>query len=238
MTSAISVAPLSPASMKPRSLDHYAARRRRMVDDFLVARGITDQRVIEAMRRVPRHMFVDPALADRAYDDYAAPIGNGQTISQPYTVGFMTQLAGLKGDETVLEVGTGSGYQAAVLSRLAEKVFTIERINSLSNRARKIFNQLRVSNIVCLVGDGTLGAKKYAPYDVIIVTAGSPGIPVPLAKQLKDGGRMVVPVSDGDEQKIHVVKRSGERFVVTKKERCSFVPLVGEHGWKEKPAGY
>jgi len=176
------------------------------------------------------------AQADSAYEDRPLPIGYGQTISQPYTVGLMTQLASLSGDEKVLEIGTGSGYQTAVLSALADRVYTVERINALSNRARKVFNELRISNVVCLVGDGTIGAKKHAPYDVIIVTAGAPEIPVPLAKQLKDGGRMIVPAGEGSGQRILLIKRAGSRFMVTKKEGCSFVPLLGEHGWKEKPA--
>lgn len=223
---------------RTQSTDVYTGKRRRMVETILIPRGISDKRVLEAMSAVPRHLFVDTALADRAYEDYAAPIGDGQTISQPYTVALMTQLAELKGSEKVLEVGTGSGYQAAVLSALAERVYTIERINALSNRARKIFNQLHISNVVCLVGDGGAGAKKYGPFDVIIVTAGSPSIPVPLAKQLKDGGRMIIPVGDGAEQWITIVRRSGAKFLVTRKERCAFVPLLSEHGWKEKPARY
>ncbi len=224
--------------MKAPEKDIYAIKRRKMVDDLLIARGISDKRVIATMGRIPRHMFVEPALMTRVYEDYAAPLGGGQTISKPHTVALMTQMVKLKGDETVLEIGTGSGYQAAVLSTLVERVYSVERISSLSNKAKKIFNKLHLDNIMCMVGDGTNGSKKYAPFDVIVVTAGAPEIPVPLAKQLKDGGRMVVPVGNGSEQKLHLVVRKGERFTVTKKEDCSFVPLIGEHGWKEKPSRY
>ncbi len=207
-----------------------------MVDLFVSGQGITDRKTLEAMREIPRHLFVDPALALRAYDDYAAPIGSGQTISKPYTVGLLAQSASLTGNETLLEIGTGSGYQAAVLSQLVDRVITVERINALSNQARKLFNQLNYKNIVCMVADGTVGCAKYAPYDAIVVTAGAPEIPKPLAKQLRDGGRMVVPVGNGAEQVLHLVVRDGDRFKVTKKGPCSFVPLLGKHGWKQKPA--
>ncbi|MGK7346692.1 MAG: protein-L-isoaspartate(D-aspartate) O-methyltransferase [Candidatus Nitrospinota bacterium M3_3B_026] len=220
---------------KHNGFDTYETKRRRMVE-ALAARGISDEKVLGAMSRIPRHLFVDPALAGRAYDDYAAPIGDGQTISKPYTVALMTQLAALSGSEKVLEIGTGSGYQTAILSRLAERVYTVERINSLSNRARKILNSIHVSNVVCLVGDGTRGAVKNAPYDVIIVTAGAPSIPEPLARQLADGGRMVIPTGRGADQKMLLVRREGNRFLIARKESCSFVPLLGAHGHKGKPA--
>ena len=209
--------------------DRYLAPRRRMLEG-LKKSGINHKSTLDAMASIDRHLFVEAALSERAYDDYAAPIGNGQTISKPYTVALMTQLAALTGSETVLEVGTGSGYQAAVLSRMVEKLYTIERFNEFSNRARKLFNDLKIDNIVCLVGDGTKGAARYAPFDVIVVTAVGPKIPEPLALQLTDGGRMIVPVDSDGEQRIHVVRRDGKRFAVTKKEPCAFVPLVGEHG--------
>jgi protein-L-isoaspartate(D-aspartate) O-methyltransferase len=209
-----------------------------MVERFVKGLGITDKRVLEAMRKTPRHMFVEPAMADLAYEDHAAPIGLGQTITQPYTVGLLAQTAELTDKDKVLEVGTGSGYTAAVLGQLAEKVYTIEKIKALSNNARKVFNQLNYKNIVCLAGDGTKGSAKYAPYDAIIVTAGSPTIPVPLARQLVEGGRMVIPIGSGKQQSLHLIRRQGERFVVKKTEECSFVPLLGEHGWKEKPSKY
>jgi protein-L-isoaspartate(D-aspartate) O-methyltransferase len=193
--------------------------------------GIVDERVLAAMEKIDRAAFVEPALAYRAYDDIPAPIGFGQTISRPSTVATMTQLAELKGTEKALEIGTGSGYQGMVLSLLVEKLYTIERINDLSNRARKKFNELNVKNIVCLVGDGTTGSAKYAPYDVILVTASGPKIPEPLARQLVEGGRMIVPVKEENgEERIHVVRREGSRFKVTRHDPCAFVPLVGKHG--------
>jgi len=219
-------------------VDIYEAKRLRMVERFVKGLGITDERVLEAMRKTPRHMFVEPALAGRAYDDYAAPIGSGQTLTKPYTVGLLAQTAKLTGKEKVLEVGTGSGYTSAVLAQLSDKVYTIEKIKALSNNARKVFNELNYKNIVCLSGDGTKGSAKYAPYDAIVVTAGSPTIPAPLAKQLKQGGAMVIPIGNGKQQTLHLIRREGERFVVTKTEECSFVPLMGEHGWKEKPSRY
>jgi len=218
--------------------NRFLAKRQKMVNELLVPLGIKDKRTLKVMGQTPRHIFLDSALHDRAYEDYAAPLGDGQTASKPSTVALMTQTAELKGDETVLEVGTGSGYQTAVLSQLADRVYTIERINSLSNRARKTFNTLGLNNVVCLVGDGSTGAKSYAPFDVILVTAGAPQIPVPLAKQLKEGGRMIVPVGDGAEQELLLVVRAGDRFTVKKKDGCSFVPLIGKHGWKTKPSRY
>lgn len=212
-------------------MDRYAAKRRRMVEEHVLKMGVTDERTLEAMRAIPRHLFVDQALVDRAYDDWAGPIGSGQTISQPYTAGMLAQLAKFTGAEKTLEVGTGSGYQTAILASLADTVYTIERFASLSNSARKIFNQLNFKNIICVVGDGSGGLPKEAPFDVIVVTAGSPKIPEPLALQLADGGRMVIPVGDEDGQRLHVVTRKGDRFLVARKETCSFVPLVGEHGW-------
>jgi protein-L-isoaspartate(D-aspartate) O-methyltransferase len=214
--------------------DPTEAKRRRMVEKYVMERGIDDKTVIDAMLSVPRHLFVESALSERAYDDHATPIGNGQTITQPYTVALLAQEASLTGGECILEVGTGSGYTASILALLCERVYTIERINSLSNRARKIFNKLGYKNIVCLTGDGTVGASKHAPYDAIVVTAGAPEIPVPLAKQLKIGSRMVIPLDNGSGQTMTVVTRTGEdRFKVDKKGECSFVPLIGKHGWNE-----
>jgi len=206
------------------------------VEEHVCKMGVSDERVLEAMRLIPRHLFVDPALAHRAYDDWAGPIGSGQTISQPYMVGMLAQHATLTGTEKVLEIGTGSGYQTAVLASLSDTVYTMERFNFLSNSARKIFNELNFKNIVCMVGDGSSGMPSQAPFDAIVVTAGSPRIPEPLALQLAEGGRMVIPVGDGEEQRLCVVTRQGERFQVSKKQPCSFVPLVGKHGWDHKSA--
>jgi protein-L-isoaspartate(D-aspartate) O-methyltransferase len=218
------------AALKPRSLDPTAVKRREMVERLRKA-GITDGRVLEAMGSAPRHIFVDSILADRAYEDNSAPIGSRQTISRPGTVALMTQLAALKGDETALEIGTGSGYQAAVLGLLCQRVITVERINALSNKARKIFNELHLDNIVCLVGDGSVGAPKYAPFDVIMVTAVAPALPKPLADQLKEGGRLVVPVGEGSSQKLVLARKSRGRLVVEEKDACNFVPLIGEMGF-------
>lgn len=219
---------------RPAAGDPYERRRAEMVARYVQARGVNDARTLAAMRAVPRHLFVEPALRDHAYEDFAGPIGGGQTITQPYTVGLLAQLARLSGSEKVLEIGTGSGYTAAVLAALAERVYTIERITALSNQARKVFNSLGYKNIVCLTGDGTVGVERYAPYDVIVVTAGAPEIPQPLARQLAEGGRMILPVRDGEGQRLMVVERAGERFKVTRKAQCLFVPLIGRHGWEER----
>ena len=216
-------------------MDRYLVKRKRMVDSHVRAMGVTDEKVLEVMRHLPRHLFVDPAMADRAYDDYAGPIGAGQTISQPLMAGLLAQYACLTGSERTLEIGTGSGYQTAILASLSDTVYTIERFNALSNKARKVFNTLNFKNIVCLVGDGSGGAPKKAPFDVIVVTAGSPRIPEPLALQLSEGGRMVIPVG-GREQRLCVVTRKGNRFLVSRKQPCEFVPLVGEHGADFKSA--
>jgi protein-L-isoaspartate(D-aspartate) O-methyltransferase len=215
---------------RPHSHDVFAAKRGRMVE-ALRARGITDERVLSAIGSIPRHLFVESALADRAYEAATPPIGHGQTLSSPYTVALMTQMAQLTGAETALEVGTGSGYQGAVLAKLVERLITVERINDLSNRARKIFNELGLSNVACVVGDGTVGVARYAPYDVILVTASGPEIPKPLASQLAEGGRMVAPVKEGGEERLHLVRRIDGRFKVTRGEVCAFVPLLGKHGF-------
>ncbi|MBI4665739.1 MAG: protein-L-isoaspartate(D-aspartate) O-methyltransferase [Nitrospinae bacterium] len=215
-----------------RSFEGDAAepRRRKLVEE-LKAGGITDPRVLECVRALPRHLFFDTALTSMAYDNNALPIGKNQTISRPYTVAFMTQVAELAGDETVLEIGTGSGYQTAVLSLMCSRVITVERINSLSNKARKVFNHLGLSNIMCLVGDGSLGAEKHGPYDAILVTAVAPSLPEPLIKQLKTGGRLVAPVGTGPEQKLVLARKRKWGVDVKELEDCRFVPLVGERGF-------
>ena len=180
-----------------------------MVNEQLVPRGVSDVRVLEAMKTVPRHCFVDDAMQSRAYGDFPLPISSGQTISQPYIVASMTEALGLTGNESVLEIGTGSGYQAAVLSRLCERVYTVERINMLLAGARKVFDRLRYYNIVAKLDDGTLGWPEYAPYDAIIVTAGGPQVPGPLIDQLADPGRLVIPVGDQHVQELLLVEKRG-----------------------------
>ena len=202
-----------------------------MIEEQLVARGINDQRVLEAMRTVPRHLFVEDAIQSHAYGDFPLPIGNGQTISQPYVVALMTLALDLNGSEKILEIGTGSGYHAAILSRLCNKVFTVERIDGLVGRARKVFDRLRYHNIVSRIDDGTVGWPAEAPFDRIIVTAGGPRIPEPLIAQLADPGRLVMPVGGQDVQELQVVdKRDGE-ISVTTLEQVRFVDLIGAHGW-------
>jgi len=204
-----------------------------MVEEQLVPRGIHDQATLQAMATVPRHLFVEDAMQARAYGDYPLPIGGGQTISQPYIVALMTQALELQGTELVLEIGTGSGYQAAVLSRMCERVYTIERMDSLLGKARKIFDKLHYHNIVSRIDDGTTGWPDEAPFDAILVTAGGPKIPEPLVAQLNDPGRMVIPVGDQAVQELQVLeKKEGELHVRTI-EQVRFVNLIGAHGWQD-----
>jgi protein-L-isoaspartate(D-aspartate) O-methyltransferase len=203
-----------------------------MVQEQLLPRGIVDASVLDVMRTVPRHLFVDDALQSRAYGDFPLPIAAGQTISQPYIVALMTQALGLTGNERVLEIGTGSGYQAAILSRLCSQVYTVERINVLLAGARRVFDKLRYFNIVAKLDDGTLGWPEHGPYDAIMVTAGGPKLPQPLVNQLADGGRLVIPVGDPRLQVLQLVQRSGDEIVVQELEKVRFVDLVGEYGWR------
>ena len=212
--------------------DRFATIRDRMVQEQLIPRGISDQRVLEAMREVPRHCFVDDALQSRAYGDFPLPIAAGQTISQPYIVALMTEALGLTGSERVLEIGTGSGYQAAILSRLCSQVYTVERINVLLAGSRRVFDQLKYFNIVAKLDDGTLGWPEHGPYDAIIVTAGGPEIPEPLIEQLGDDGRLVIPVGDQHMQALQLLEKVEEEVRVRELEKVRFVDLVGEHGWK------
>jgi protein-L-isoaspartate(D-aspartate) O-methyltransferase len=202
-----------------------------MVQEQLRSRDITDERLLKVMAEVPRHCFVDDAMRGRAYGDHPLPIGAGQTISQPYIVASMTQALRLTGDEKVLEVGTGSGYQAAVLSRLCSQVYTVERINSLLAGARKTFDKLRYYNIRSKLDDGTVGWPENSPYDAIIVTAGGPGIPEPLIAQLADPGRLIIPVGDQHIQELQLLDKKDGRIEVTNLASVRFVDLVGEHGW-------
>jgi len=205
--------------------------RLKMVDEQLAARGIKDRRVLSAMGRVPRHLFVEEALRDSAYGDHALPIGEQQTISQPYMVALMTETLALKGTERVLEIGTGSGYQTAVLAELAAQVYSVERIDSLAVKARRLLTTLGYRNVQIKVFDGTYGWKEEAPFDAILVTAGSPEIPMPLTEQLKEGGRMVIPVGERTTQVLKKVTKTPAGIEVTALTGCVFVPLIGGHGW-------
>ena len=210
----------------------YRLARERMVRTQLVTRGITDQRVLDAIMKVPRHLFVEEALRGEAYNDHPLPIGHKQTISQPYIVALMTQALELKGDEHTLEIGTGSGYQTAILAQLCEKVYTVERIRLLLEQARKRLWELGYTNILFKAFDGTLGWEEYAPFDAIIVTAGAPRIPQPLIDQLADGGRLVIPVGGKFSQElIRVTKKNGD-LIQKNLGGCRFVDLIGVHGWK------
>jgi protein-L-isoaspartate(D-aspartate) O-methyltransferase len=205
-----------------------------MVDTQIRARGVLNPRILEAMSRIPRHLFVEEALADQAYNDNPLPIGDMQTISQPYIVALMTDALDLKGREKVLEIGTGSGYQTALLAELADQVFSIERIASLANNARRILDQLGYYNVAIRIGDGTYGWKEESPFDAILVTAGAPDIPMPLIEQLKIGGRLVLPVGGRHIQDLVKVTRLSEDINELKKENlggCRFVDLIGEYGW-------
>lgn len=211
--------------------DYYHTIRQRMVHEQLIPRGIHDPRVLAVMGEVPRHLFVDDAMQAHAYGDYPLPIGDGQTISQPFIVAFMTQALQLTGGEKVLEIGTGSGYQAVILSRLCARVFTVERLNSLVASSRRLFDRLRCYNIQSKLDDGTLGWPEHAPYDAIMVTAGGPEIPEPLVAQLADPGRMVIPVGEQEHQELRLVTKKDGQIQEEVLEWVRFVNLIGEHGW-------
>ena len=204
-----------------------------MVEEQLRGRGIVDQRVLDAMERVPRELFVPPEHRSRAYDDVALPIGHGQTISQPYMVALICEVLALRGDEHVLDVGTGSGYQAAVLAELAAEVYTIERIPELAEPARANLEAAGYGRVQVHVGDGTLGLPEYAPYDAIAVAAAAPGLPQALYEQLEPGGRLAIPVGGRWGQRLELVVRSPEGPAVVRSVPCRFVPLVGEEGFAE-----
>lgn len=204
----------------------------RMVQTQIAARGVTDERVLEAMRRVPRHVFVPEPYRDEAYADYPLPIGHGQTISQPFIVALMCSLLGLRGDEKVLEVGTGSGYQAAVLAHLAREVHTIERIPELAQEAARRLAELGLENVRVHIGDGTLGLPEEAPFDGILVAAAAPRVPQPLLEQLSEGGRLVAPVGRRGWQVLERWTRRGNGWERETYDSVAFVPLVGKHGWE------
>ncbi|HNR37176.1 MAG TPA: protein-L-isoaspartate(D-aspartate) O-methyltransferase [Candidatus Hydrogenedentes bacterium] len=217
-------------SCKPS--DPYERARAEMVDRQIAARGINDARLLDAMRRVPRHAFVPDESVERAYEDHAMPIGQGQTISQPYMVAVMTQLLEVGPADRVLEIGTGSGYQSAILSLLAREVITVERVPFLAESARRRLLSLGYENVTVIVGDGTLGYPEKAPYNAIIVTAGSPSVPEALKNQLAPNGRLVCPVGPRDLQHLAVIARTESGFRETTGIGCIFVPLIGEYGWK------
>ena len=207
-----------------------------MIDTQLMARGISDEGVFKAMSAVPRHLFVDEGLQGQAYSDSPLPIGSRQTISQPYIVALMTEALELKGSEKVLEIGTGCGYQTAILAELAERVLSIERIASLAFRAQRTLDSLGYYNILIRVGDGTYGWSEEAPFDAIITTAGSPKIPATLTGQLAVGGKLIIPVGDRSSQTLVKVTRLSEEPDDLKTEDlcgCRFVALIGEYGWKD-----
>ncbi|HZV80616.1 MAG TPA: protein-L-isoaspartate(D-aspartate) O-methyltransferase [Geobacteraceae bacterium] len=211
---------------------NFDIARKKMVETQIVAKGVKDRRVIDAMLKVPRHLFVQEAMAGQAYSDTSLPIGEKQTISQPYMVALMSELLDLKGGERVLEIGTGSGYQAAVLSHLARRVYTIERIPSLASRARKLFDTLSLTNISMKIDDGTVGWESEAKFDAIIVTAGAPEVPYALVEQLVAGGCLVIPVGDQHEQVLYRLRKMEDGTVVQEKSiPCRFVKLIGRNGW-------
>lgn len=213
------------------TLSLFEINRERMVEEQLVPRGIVDPATLEAMRTVPRHLFVEDAMQAKAYGDYPLPIGSGQTISQPFIVALMTEALQLSSSDRVLEVGTGSGYQAAILSRICERVFTIERIDALLGRARKVFDKLHYHNIVSRIDDGTIGWADEAPFNGIVVTAAGPKIPEPLIEQLADPGRLLIPVGGQDVQKLQLVEKIEGEITVKTIEYVRFVNLIGSHGW-------
>ena len=212
----------------------YKTLREQMVQKQLVSRDIADQRVLDAMRSVPRHLFVPESMRHMAYWDGPLSIGEGQTISQPYIVALMTQLLHLQGGERVLEVGCGSGYQAAVLASLVEKVITIERHTNLATRADQTLKELGYDNVQVLVGDGSLGVPLTIPFDAVIITAAAPAIPSALKEQTAAGGRIVAPVGSMGSQVLEVVERSGAEWCCEHSIPVMFVPLIGKHGWGEE----
>jgi len=211
----------------------YRLAREKMVRGQLIPRGIEDQRVLDAMGKIPRDRFVDEALAGEAYNDHPLPIGHKQTISQPYMVALMTEALALTGDEKVLEIGTGSGYQTAILAQLAEKVYTVERIRVLMVKARTLLAELECNNVLFKAYDGTLGWQEHAPYDAIMVTAGAPNIPEPLLDQLAEGGRLLIPIGDRSSQELMRITKKNGKYLQENLGGCRFVNLIGLHGWKD-----
>ena len=212
--------------------DRYVAQRRALINR-LQERGIRDMNVLQAFDRVPRHLFVPQAVAFRAYEDHPIPIGFGQTASQPSLQALYMELLEIGPNDKVLEIGTGSGFQTAVLAHLADRVYSVERIRELATRAREVLDGMRMSNVAILVGDGTIGWSRYAPYDAILVAAGGPEVPQPLLEQMAEGGRMLVPVGTREAQRLVLVRRRGAQWTYEDVLDCTFVPLLGRFGWAE-----
>jgi protein-L-isoaspartate(D-aspartate) O-methyltransferase len=215
------------------TIQAYAGQRRKMVEEQVLGRGIKDLSVMEVLSRVPRHLFVDSSLRHKAYGDFPLPIGENQTISQPYIVGLMTEALQLTGGARVLEIGTGSGYQTAVLAELASHVFTIERIRPLFQKTKKLLEGLRYQNIVFKAFDGTYGWRDQSPFDAILISAATPSIPPALIEQLADKGRLVVPVGERKSQDLIVLNKNGGQIIKQKIGSCKFVPLIGKFAWSE-----
>jgi protein-L-isoaspartate(D-aspartate) O-methyltransferase len=210
----------------------YDTLRRRMVEEQLIPRGIKNKKVLDAFYKVQRHRFIPAELALSAYADYPIPIGEGQTISQPYIVALMTELLDLSGEEKILEVGTGSGYQTAILSLLAKNVYSVERFEDLAKRAESLLNELGYANIKLKIGDGTLGWTEEAPFERIIITAASPRIPLPLTEQLAENGKIVAPLGESFSQVLTVAEKKNNRLILREICGCVFVPLVGKYGYQ------
>jgi protein-L-isoaspartate(D-aspartate) O-methyltransferase len=213
-----------------RPIDELRGARERLVET-LQQKGIRDLAVLRAIEMTPRHAFVPTGLRHRAYEDASLPIGSGQTISQPFVHARYLELLQLTGTERVLEIGTGSGYQTVLLAHLVAQVFSIERIPAVMQLGRESIQREGVRNVSLLLGDGSVGWREYAPYDAILVGAGAPSVPQPLLEQLADGGRLLVPVGDRAEQKLLLIRRTGDRFDTQEVAPVRFVPLVGSHGW-------
>jgi protein-L-isoaspartate(D-aspartate) O-methyltransferase len=212
----------------------YAGQRRKMVEEQILGRGIKDLSVMEVLSRVPRHLFVNSSLQHRAYGDCPLPIGENQTISQPYIVALMTQVLDLKGGERVLEIGTGSGYQTAILAELAAHVFTIERVKPLVKKTKELLEGLKYKNIVFKTFDGTYGWRDQSPFDAILISAATPSIPKSLIEQLADKGRLVAPVGERESQDLIVLNKNGNKIMERKIGSCKFVPLIGKFAWSEE----